>query len=103
MAVSFASNSFQLANWGFSVGDIAALSGAGRAVITWLTAAHRDRGLLDFLNTSTSDIGLRRGLVSPEALNQRWGRELSLLHNGRRRDYRSNNPDERVENLDRFT
>jgi hypothetical protein len=103
MAVSFASNSLHLANWGFSLGDLAVVSGAGRAVITWMTAQQRDSGLLDFLNTVPSELGLRKGLVSPESLNNRWGRELSLLCNGRRNDYSLHNPNDTLDNFDRFT
>jgi hypothetical protein len=41
MSVSFNSNSAYLSTWGFSLGDIAVINGAGRAIITWMTAAHR--------------------------------------------------------------
>lgn len=103
MALSFAANSLHLANWGLSLGDLAVISGAGRAVITWMTASQRDSGLLDFLNTAPSELGIRKGLVSPENLNRRWGRELSLLHNGRRSDYSLPNPQDTMDNFDRFT
>ncbi|RYN62411.1 hypothetical protein AA0118_g5388 [Alternaria tenuissima] len=103
MALSFASNSLHLANWGFSLGDLAIISGAGRAVITWMTAAQRDSGLLEFLNTVPSELGIRKGLVSPDNLNRRWGRELSLLRNGRRSDYSLQNPKDTMDNFDRFT
>lgn len=103
MSVSFNSNSAYLSTWGFSLGDIAVISGAGRAIITWMTAAHRDSGLLDFLNTVPSELGLRKGLVDPEALNRRWGRELALLHNGRRVNYSTVEQKSRIDNLDRYT
>ena len=103
MAVSFASNSLHLANWGFSLGDLAVVSGAGRAIITWMTAPQRDRGLLEFLNTVPSELGLRKGLVNPDDLNRRWGRELSLLRNGRRNDYSFQNTNDTMDNFDRFT
>lgn len=103
MALSFASNSLHLASWGFSVGDIAAVSGAGRAIITWMTAPQRDKGLLEYLNTVPTGLGLRKGLVDTEILNRRWGRELSLLRNGRRKDYSFQGTQDKMDNLDRFT
>ena len=84
MAVAFVANSWQLANWGFSAGDIAVLAGAGRSVITWLSASGRDRVLLDFLKTTSSDLGIRRGLIDPIALNKRWSKKIVLFRNGER-------------------
>lgn len=84
MALSFVANSWQLANWGFSAGDIAVLAGAGRNVITWLSAEARDRNLLDFLKVSPTGLGIRGGLINTASLNQRWGQTAVLFKNGRR-------------------
>lgn len=101
MSLSFAANSFQLANWGFSFGDVAVLAGAGRHVITWLTANFRDSALLDFLKVS--DLLFRRGLVDPVALNKRWSQRVALLQNGRRIELEPEGSKKELENLTRFT
>src|SRR6266487_2689328 len=103
MALSFATNSVHLANWGFSLGDIAVLAGAGRHVITWLTAEFRDRSLLDYLKVAPSGLEFRRGLIDPVVLNKRWSRKVSLLHNGRRIEAEPGGVKADLENVGRFT
>ncbi|MCJ1226464.1 hypothetical protein MMC12_003116 [Toensbergia leucococca] len=103
MAVSFLANSWQLANWGFSAGDIAALAGAGRNVITWLSASGRDKILFEFLKITPGDLGIRRGLINPVALNQRWGKKIVLFQNGQRCELRPAGRTAEIENIDAFT
>ena len=103
MAVSFQPNSWQLANWGFLAGDIAALAGAGRGVITWLSASGRDRALLDFMKTSFSDVGMRRCLIERGRLNERWSTQIILFQNGRRCIFTPAGKSIEIENVDDFT
>ena len=85
MAVSFTGGAggLALANWGFSLGDIAALAGAGRYAGNWLMAQTRDRSLLEFLAVDVDDVILRKGLLDVVALHSRWDQKLFLLKNGR--------------------
>lgn len=71
MAVSFASGTITLANWGFGAGDIAVIAGAGRAVGNWLMPQRRDRALLDFFAVQPEDILQRKGLMDVVALHKR--------------------------------
>ena len=103
MAVSFLANSWQLANWGFSGGDIAALAGAGRGVVTWLSASGRDKVLFDFLKTSSSNIDIRRGLIECAKLNERWSAQIHLFQNGRRCVFTPAGKSVEIENIDGFT
>jgi hypothetical protein len=103
MALTFATNSLKLANWGFSAGDIAVIAGAGRQVITWLTANSRDQGLLEVLGTSQFDLPIRRGLVDPVALNRRWSKKISLFRNGRKVEAQPEGTTSELENLNLFT
>jgi hypothetical protein len=103
MALSFATNSLHLANRGFSIGDISVLAGAGRHVITWLTAEARDHSLLDFLKVAPSDLDFRRGLIDPIALNKRWSRKVALFRNGRRVEMELEGEKNDLENVSRFT
>jgi len=103
MVLTFANNSLHLVNWGFSFGDVAALAGAGRHVITWLTAEPRDAALLDFLKVTASDLGFRRGLVDPVALNRRWSHRIALLRDGQRIEVQPEGPEKELENINRFT
>jgi hypothetical protein len=103
MALTFAANSLHLANWGFSLGDVAVLAGAGRQVITWLTADSRDTALLDFLKVTPSDLSFRRGLVDPVALNKRWSKRLALLRNGERIEVCPEGDKGELDNFNRFT
>jgi hypothetical protein len=68
MALTFALNSMHLSNWGISVGDIAKLAGAGRSVVTRLTANARDSNLLDFLNVMGQELRFRSGVIDPVEL-----------------------------------
>ena len=103
MAVTFATNASHLAAWGFSIGDIAAISGAGRGIITWLTADPRDNNLLDFLNVTEKELKFRGGLVDPIALNERWSRRITLFRNGRRIEQQRPGDSPQLENFCRFT
>ncbi|EME80643.1 uncharacterized protein MYCFIDRAFT_216271 [Pseudocercospora fijiensis CIRAD86] len=82
MALMFGTGGFALASWGFSVGDIAALAGAGRKIGTWLTAHLSDRALFDWTGTDVDALFTRRGILDVEALQRRWDREIILLQNG---------------------
>jgi hypothetical protein len=103
MALTFATNSLQLANWGFSVTDVISLIGAGRGIITWLSADGRDSNLLSFLNIDETVLGLRPGLLDPSALNKRWGKEVLLLRNGEPTTCKAEGEDSEIENVRRFT
>ena len=103
MAVSFASGSFALANWGFSAGDIAVIAGAGRSVGNWLMAQAKDRNLLDFLGLDVDSVILRKGLLDTGALHQRWDQKLHLLRNGRRMTMQQNNGVSLIPSIDKFT
>ena len=103
MSLTFAKNSAQLVNWGFSVGDIATLAGAGRDVITWVTASARDRNLLEFLNVAEKELKFRKGLIDPSALNQRWSKEITLFKDGKKEKFSAEGPRQELENMDRFT
>jgi len=102
MAVSFASGTITLANWGFGAGDIAVIAGAGRAVGNWLMAQRRDRALLDFFAVQPEDILQRKGLMDVVALHKRWDQKLVLLKNGRRHTI-TQPGGAVVENMDGFT
>ncbi|KAH0537557.1 hypothetical protein FGG08_005656 [Glutinoglossum americanum] len=103
MAVTFLAGSATLANWGFSVGDVAAIAGAGRAVSNWLMAPRKDRALLEFLSVRQEDIIERRGLVDVMALHKRWDQKLVLLKNGKRCHITLPSKGPVVENMDGFT
>lgn len=68
---------------GFGAGDVAVMAGAGRAIVTWLTAKVKDAALLDYLGVTPEDLVLRKGLVDPSQLKNRWGSNLKLLKDGR--------------------
>ena len=105
MAISFASGSTTLANWGFGAGDIAVIAGAGRTVGTWLFAQVRDRNLLSFLSVDPEDVVRRKGILDVTTLHQRWDKKLTLLKNGK--PYLIQQPGGSrapvVENMDKFT
>lgn len=82
MALSFTAGHVTLANWGFSVGDIAVLAGAGRSIGTWIMNQVKDRALLEFMRVDQEDLIPRRGLIDPAALHQRWDVRLTMLQNG---------------------
>ena len=105
MAVSFASGSFALANWGFSAGDIAAMAGAGRSAGNWLMAQARDRSLLEFLGVDVEDIVIRKGLLDVVALHSRWDQKLFLLQNGKSTTFQeaSGSKLPLIPNMDKFT
>ena len=103
MALTFAVNSMHLSSWGISVGDIATLAGAGRSVVTWLTANARDGNLLDFLHVTEQELQFRPGVVDPVELYQRWSKAITLFRNGRRTDVCPIGPDATLENIARYT
>jgi hypothetical protein len=103
MALSFVANSWQLANWGFSEGDIAVLAGAGCNVITWLSAVGRDKNLLEFLNVSPTGLGIRSGLIDTASLNRRWGQTTVLFKNGQRHEFKPGGGKTQIEDINRFT
>ena len=58
------------------------MAGAGRAIVTWLTAKIKDAALLEFLGVAPDDLILRKGLIDTTMLNNRWGRKLKLFKDG---------------------
>jgi hypothetical protein len=84
MALSSNGGTVALSSWGFGVGDVVAMVGAGRAVGTWLMAQHEDRGLLNLLGITPDDVLRRKGLIDIVALHHRWGKVITLLKNGHR-------------------
>ena len=105
MAVSFASGSLALANWGFSAGDIAALAGAGRVACNWLIAQSKDRSLLEFLALDVEDVIRRKGLLDLGALHVRWDQKLHLLKDGKMVTLQemSGSKTPLIPNMDKFT
>jgi hypothetical protein len=103
MALTFVKNSWQLANWGFSVTDVIGLIGAGQGIITWLSVNARDSNLLSFLDVDEIALGLRPSLLDTIALNKRWGKELLLLRNGVPIVCKKEGEDSEIENIRRFT
>ncbi|MCJ1351309.1 MAG: hypothetical protein MMC33_001293 [Icmadophila ericetorum] len=103
MALSFVTGSSALAQWGFSVGDIAVLAGAGRKVGNWLMSAKRDQELFEFLKVPITDIIQRKGFIDTLALHKRWDNKLVLLKNGKRHEVRIASKGALVENMDSFT
>ena len=83
MSLSFSVTSKTLTNVGIGLGEIAVITGAGRNVVSWLTARLKDRALLDFLVKDEKEIIPRKGLVSTAELEQRWNRQLTLFQDGR--------------------
>ncbi|KAJ5657967.1 uncharacterized protein N7484_001616 [Penicillium longicatenatum] len=83
MAVTFSAGDF--ASWGISLGDVAVLAGAGRAIGTWVMNSVKDQGLLHFMGVDPEDLIPRKGLIDPVALHKRWDVRLTLLHNGKKR------------------
>ncbi|KAF2873831.1 hypothetical protein BDV95DRAFT_567840 [Massariosphaeria phaeospora] len=84
MAVSFTSSSLALANWGFSVGDIAVLAGAGRKAGTWLFAQFKDRTLLDWMGIDLDAVLRRKGLCDTAELHERWDKKITLMKNNQK-------------------
>jgi hypothetical protein len=105
MALAFASGSLTLANWGFGVGDIAVLAGAGRNVGNWVMAQTRDRNLVDFLKVDIDTVIIRRGLIDVVELHKRWDRKLTLFQNGRpiSVEHPAGSQVPVVDNMDKFT
>ncbi|KAK4958130.1 hypothetical protein LTR10_004555 [Elasticomyces elasticus] len=103
MSLTFATNALHLANWGLSIGDIAIIAGAGRGIITWLTADDRDNNLLSFLNVTEKGLRFRRGIVDTVALNARWSKSIALFQNGQRIEHRPVGESEQLENVCRLT
>ena len=103
MALTFAAGS--LTNWGFGVGDIAVLAGAGRNVGNWVMAQTRDRNLVDFLRVDIDTIITRKGLIDMVELHKRWDRRLTLFRNGRpiAVEHPGSSQTPVVENMDKFT
>ena len=75
MAVTFSAGDF--ASWGISLGDVAVLAGAGRAIGTWVMNSVKDQGLLHFMRVEPEDLIPRKGLIEPVALLKRWDVRLT--------------------------
>ncbi|KAI4276215.1 MAG: hypothetical protein L6R38_005718 [Xanthoria sp. 2 TBL-2021] len=105
MALSFQSGSVALATWGFSVGDIATIAGAGRKAGTWMMAQFKDRVLLDWMNVDIDTVLTRKGLFETADLQKRWDQKIMLYQNGQRTMFRNkytgNVP--LVQQMDRFS
>ena len=72
----------KLSNIGISASEIVTLAGWGRSAISWLTASARDEEFLKLWGLDLHELDLRRGLIDPVRLDARWGKRISLLHNG---------------------
>ncbi|KAB8416359.1 hypothetical protein FH972_024878 [Carpinus fangiana] len=81
MSVSFVTPIKALSSVGFSIGDIAAITGAGRAVGTWIKAKYIDQALLEIADVK--DFLPRRSLVNTAELDERWSKDLSIFQDGR--------------------
>jgi hypothetical protein len=106
MAVSFFGSSLALANWGFSVGDIAVIAGAGRKAGTWMFAQFKDRNLLDWMNIDVDAVLVRKGLCATTELHDRWDTKITLIQNGQKKPIFSSRGGTKVpviENMGRFT
>ncbi|KAF1353132.1 hypothetical protein BDV97DRAFT_366781 [Delphinella strobiligena] len=103
MALSFASGSSQLVNWGFSVGDVAVMAGAGRKVGTWLMVHLQDRTLFEWMKVDVDAVFTRKGLLNVEELQHRWDRKLTLLKNGRPTTFTTSRAGYSLHRMDRWT
>ena len=79
MFIAWQPSTSALFQMGFSAGDLAAMAGAGRGIVTWLTAKYKDTALLDFLDVTPEDLILRKGLLDTVNLRERWGRNIKLF------------------------
>ncbi|CAI6341297.1 unnamed protein product [Periconia digitata] len=84
MAVSFTGGSIALANWGFSIGDIAVLAGAGRKAGNWVYAQFKDSNLIDWMGVDEDAVLPRKGLCDTSELHNRWDTKLVLIQNGQK-------------------
>ena len=82
MSLSFSVTSKVLSSIGYGLSDIAVLTGAGRNVISWLSARYKDQALLEFLVKDQKEIIPRRGLISTADLDRRWSQRLNLFQDG---------------------
>ncbi|KAF2820845.1 hypothetical protein CC86DRAFT_112481 [Ophiobolus disseminans] len=86
MSLSWQTSTTSLLQVGFSVGDIATLAGAGRAIVTWMTTKSKDAALLEFLDVDSDTLIERTGLVDVTELKNRWGKDLKLFLDGKCRN-----------------
>lgn len=77
MSLAWQVNVDSLLQIGFSAGDIAVLAGAGRAIVTWLTAKFKDAALFEYLCVDADTLIERTGLVDTTELKDRWGKDLA--------------------------
>lgn len=105
MALSFIGGSVTLANWGFSVGDIAVLAGAGRNATTWVLAQFKDQNLIDWLGFDVDTILERKGICATNELHTRWDTKITLIQNGQRTSITSKGGKKvpLIESMGRFT
>lgn len=101
MAISLSTSTWQLVNLGVSIGDIVTLAGVGRSTISWLVNSARDEQLLKLWNVDLHELDLRPGLIDHIALNKRWGRRITFLHNGRVRS--SDLGGKSIDNMNQFS
>jgi hypothetical protein len=84
MALSFVGGTVTLANWGFSVGDIAVMAGAGRKATTWVFAQFKDQNLMDWLGVDVDTLLKRKALCDTAELHSRWDKKITLIQNGQK-------------------
>jgi hypothetical protein len=84
MALSFIGGSVTLANWGFSVGDIAVMAGAGRNATTWVLAQFKDQNLIDWMGFDVDTILKRKAICDTTELHSRWDARITLMQNGQK-------------------
>lgn len=103
MSISFNTPIKTLSSFGLSVGDIAALAGAGRAVGTWLRAKNTDQALLEIVDVE--NIIARTGLVDATALDARWAKRMVIFADGQLLPLQEGQAKEVLKKvkLDRFT
>jgi hypothetical protein len=84
MALSFIGGSVHLANWGFSVGDIAVIAGAGRKATTWVFTQFKDQNLMDWMGIDVETVLKRKALCDTIELRGRWDKKITLIQNGQK-------------------
>lgn len=105
MALSFIGGSVTLANWGFSVGDIAVLAGAGRNATTWVLAQFKDQNLIDWMGFDVDTILKRKAICDTTELHSRWDTRITLIQNGQKTSITSKGGKKvpLIESMGRFT
>ncbi|KAI4190122.1 MAG: hypothetical protein L6R41_000991 [Letrouitia leprolyta] len=83
MALSIQLGARSLGTLGISVSDVAAILQHGRVFGNWLRASQNDQELFESISEVYGAVMTRRGLVDVTLMNNRWSRQLHLIHQGR--------------------